>query len=77
MSRKIIDMERTVSEPVVLAIADSYSELSDDYDDDFNPATWCAGSIGVVFGEDGIEYYALNLSHEWVDMSGESDEGGE
>lgn len=74
MARKIIDKQATAGEPIVFAMADTYEELSDNYDALFNPDEWGASSVGIVT-DNGFEVYMLDLSKNWVALSGEESAG--
>lgn len=75
MARKIIDKQATAGEPIVFAMADTYEELSDNYDDLFNPDEWSASSVGIVT-DDGFAAYILDLSKNWVTLTGEEESAG-
>lgn len=68
MSRRVIVMDSTTSEPMVLASASTYSELSTGYDEFFNPEDWCPMSVGVCFDSDEATFYVLSESKEWVEL---------
>lgn len=73
MSRKIIEVMYTTDKPVVVAAASSYEELSDNYDDDFDAEKWEATSIGVVQGEEGLDFYMLGLDGNWTKIDNSED----
>ena len=65
-------MDSTVNEPMVLASASSYEELSDNYDEFFNPDSWCPLSLGVCCEDGVVSFYLLSEDKEWVSLDGSS-----
>lgn len=75
MARKIIDKQATAGEPIVFAMADTYEELSGNYDALFNPDEWGASSVGIVT-DNGFAAYILDLDKNWVALGGEEESAG-
>ena len=76
MNRKVVEVFSTTGKPIVVAVADSYSELSTNYDNDFNPLDWEATSIGVVQEDGALAFYMLGLDGTWAGVNEEEAQEG-
>lgn len=80
MARQIIAVTATTGEPIVACCADSYADISEGFDDYFNPNYWSPASKAVVFDaeNDEVTSYVLDMDKNWIEISGvepEEEEG--
>ena len=74
MGRKVLYVHNTIGEPICLGVADTYSELSTNYDDSFNPASWEATSIGLAFDGGVVTAYMLSPEKVWTAINQETED---